>query len=706
VAHAPNLGLVHFQWQALATLVFPYLYGPLNQSMWVGGEHLAMGATLIFLVLAGFFELVRSPHRGATAVAISAVLAGGKLFGVPGINDIGRLPPVERFWFVYAIGPLAICVCVLAGFGLRYVLRAGDLGLRRLAIAWAALVVLLLGIGVYTLHQHAPALGANVVWLRDCLEALAIGVFWAGAIPLALFLLRARSSSAAPLLAMTVAALVTQSLAYLPNGSPRGHIIVNIGAAIVFIVVAGLLVAWPRPLGKGIALLVTAAAVTVVTFIGWIRAPGLPTRYDPLTPAPYVRMLEAFHNAPRIYGFDGALFPNYAAPLGLTSVTNLEVITPRQVTEFFWKYLDPGVDPPRFYGTMAQRMPGARPPHVEFLAHKRYWDLIGTRYLLAVGTPIDGTVVVDASPEGMAGTPVPVSQPLQATVSCAAGWFQRVRVPLGTYMQVQLGQVTLEIVDEKGTTLGAAAVDSATLIDNGMTTFRLGAPVCTDRRSAVTLRLSYRADRPGAIVAAWRYPTQPDTGFAFELFQPSSDIVPITEDRSTGIRIYENRTAFERAFLAPHAIVVSDWRAALARLADTPDLGRTVYIEQREAAACQGLHSAPATGTPGRLRSIAVDANHVNVAYRAAVPGVLTLTDAWLRGWHARVNGREVPLLRVDGVFRGVCLDAPGEYMVTFYYRPALWYASLALSALGIVIIGGSLLISARTDVPRGPRRR
>ena len=65
------------------------------------------------------------------------------------------------------------------------------------------------------------------------------------------------------------------------------------------------------------------------------------------------------------------------------------------------------------------------------------------------------------------------------------------------------------------------------------------------------------------------------------------------------------------------------------------------------------------------------------------MPGVFTLTDAWSPGWHARVNNNDVPLFRVDGTFRGVCLEGAGEYNVTFYYQPLLWQVSLALAAVG-----------------------
>jgi hypothetical protein len=698
VAHLPNHGLLHFPWQTTAALLFPYLYGPLNQDIW-SGAHAAMGwfpTTLSFLALAGLFELVRSRHRGGIAVAVGGALAVAKLFGLPLVNDIGRLPVLDQFWFQYASGPLAVNVCVLAAFGFRYLLRSDGRGLVRLGVTWAALVVTLLVIGIYTLHQHAPALTANVAWLRACLTALAVGVFWAVTAPVAMLLARIWNGTPASLSCVTIAALVTQALACLPNGSPRGYQLANAGAALLFLLISGGALLSRSQARNRMLMVATAAGVALVTAIGWTIAPGLPARYDALTPAPYVKTLRAGANSPRIYGFDGVLFPDFAAPLGLSSVTNLEVVTPIQVTEFFWKYLDPGADPARFYGTMAARVPGARTPHDEFASHKRYWDLIGTKYLLATSTSVEGRVVVDAQPESVVGTPVPLSQSLDAHVSCPPGGFSSARVLLSTYTQVQPGQVTLQVLDERGAEITATQVDSATLADNAIQTFQLPVPACTSGSGSVTLRLSYQPGRPNAIIAAWQYPSQPEVGFSFEALQPS-EIRLVARDQRTGIGIYENDGASERAFLAPEAVVVRDWRTAQARLGATLDLQRTVYLEEPQAGGCQVPESSPITSRPGRLDSIVLEPNRVDIRYHANVPGVLTLTDTWLRGWSARVNGQQVPVLRVDGTFRGVCLNRPGEHSVTFYYRPPLWSASLVLCGSGAAWILAAAITCRRT---------
>jgi hypothetical protein len=221
------------------------------------------------------------------------------------------------------------------------------------------------------------------------------------------------------------------------------------------------------------------------------------------------------------------------------------------------------------------------------------------------------------------------------------------------------------------------------LIDNALDTFTLPKPVCVDGQGTVRLRLSFIPGRPGATIAAWRYPAHSDVGFAFELIESgAADLELVQIDSSTGVRVWRNSAAFDRAFLAPDFEVVADSSAAQFRLKETESLHRTVYLEESEAKACHASKSSSA-GIPGRLDSIVVEPNRVQVHYYANMPGVLTLTDAWFPGWHARVNNSDVPLFRVDGTFRGVCLERAGEYNVTFYYQPPLWQVSLALAAVG-----------------------
>jgi uncharacterized membrane protein YfhO len=82
--------------------------------------------------------------------------------------------------------------------------------------------------------------------------------------------------------------------------------------------------------------------------------------------------------------------------------------------------------------------------------------------------------------------------------------------------------------------------------------------------------------------------------------------------------------------------------------------------------------------------------------------GLLVLADAWYEGWHAEVDGAELPILRVDHALRGVVLPR-GESLVHFEYRPASfrWGVRLALAGL-IAILAWAVLVARAARTPAG----
>lgn len=80
----------------------------------------------------------------------------------------------------------------------------------------------------------------------------------------------------------------------------------------------------------------------------------------------------------------------------------------------------------------------------------------------------------------------------------------------------------------------------------------------------------------------------------------------------------------------------------------------------------------------------------------ATGPGFIVLEEAYERdNFRATVDGSEAPVIRLNHAFKGVYVDAPGTYRVTFSYWPAGFTASLWLSGLGFALwalaVAGSL---------------
>jgi hypothetical protein len=80
------------------------------------------------------------------------------------------------------------------------------------------------------------------------------------------------------------------------------------------------------------------------------------------------------------------------------------------------------------------------------------------------------------------------------------------------------------------------------------------------------------------------------------------------------------------------------------------------------------------------------DTDEVLVRTECPMEGLLVLRDSWYPGWMAFVDGKRIPISRINGCFRGVIVPA-GEHKIRFLYRPILVYVSGAVSLLTTLLI-------------------
>jgi hypothetical protein len=85
----------------------------------------------------------------------------------------------------------------------------------------------------------------------------------------------------------------------------------------------------------------------------------------------------------------------------------------------------------------------------------------------------------------------------------------------------------------------------------------------------------------------------------------------------------------------------------------------------------------------------------------------LVLKDVYAQGWSATLNGEPVPIVRVNGLVRGVLVPGPGQYTVRFSYLPAsfVYGAWLSLAtALLLVAVAASAVLGRRSRRARHSR--
>src|SRR5690606_38391179 len=86
----------------------------------------------------------------------------------------------------------------------------------------------------------------------------------------------------------------------------------------------------------------------------------------------------------------------------------------------------------------------------------------------------------------------------------------------------------------------------------------------------------------------------------------------------------------------------------------------------------------------------------------ASSPGVVVLNEAFWRGdFRAEINGVRAPVLRLNHAFKGVLIEAPGDYRVSFRYLPRKFPRNLLLCGIGAALLGGSLFLALRLKCER-----
>jgi uncharacterized membrane protein YfhO len=90
---------------------------------------------------------------------------------------------------------------------------------------------------------------------------------------------------------------------------------------------------------------------------------------------------------------------------------------------------------------------------------------------------------------------------------------------------------------------------------------------------------------------------------------------------------------------------------------------------------------------------------HAHVS--ASQPGYVLQREAWYPGWRARLDGRDVPLLRADVLYRAVAVPA-GEHDLDIWFESTSFSRGSLLTAAGLIVI---IVAAVWAALPRMRRR-
>jgi hypothetical protein len=301
--------------------------------------------------------------------------------------------------------------------------------------------------------------------------------------------------------------------------------------------------------------------------------------------------------------------------------------------------------------------------------------------------------------------PVQLPASVQFRTRCPGRPVSAMELRLSTYMRVNPGRVavTLRADDGGGRVLGRSVINSASVVDNGMARFTFATPVCNASEQDLLAELTHEGAVPGRSLAYWRSASSNGVEHAL-ITMRDLKFAPIYEDKQAGARIWENLQAQPRVYLAPEFIQGPKWEEAMQTFHDQEDLRRAA-VGERGWPMCPSNPAYPKGEPVATVHRIAIGPNTVDTELDARTSGTLVVADNYAPGWQATVNGREQPVLRVNGTFRGVCIPEPGHYKVSWRYRPPLWNSSLWMAALGGLIVAAALTWSLvrRSQVRESP---
>jgi hypothetical protein len=181
------------------------------------------------------------------------------------------------------------------------------------------------------------------------------------------------------------------------------------------------------------------------------------------------------------------------------------------------------------------------------------------------------------------------------------------------------------------------------------------------------------------------------------------EVAPIFNGSSEPSYLYENPCVAPRAYVAGNVFYSSDARQTLTRMS-APDFDERNEVVLATNSAAQrvrrsGLETHPYFERPaGRVVILYRHPNAVRLSAEFPRPGYVVLLDRFDPNWHATVDGREVPILRADHLFRAVYSQA-GRHQIYFYYRQEGLKAGLVVSIVTLAFLSAIYIFDPRSNL-------
>jgi hypothetical protein len=176
---------------------------------------------------------------------------------------------------------------------------------------------------------------------------------------------------------------------------------------------------------------------------------------------------------------------------------------------------------------------------------------------------------------------------------------------------------------------------------------------------------------------------------------------PAWFDTRLNIGLFAVRDPLPRAYFAPAVRWMPEHKQVMEQLLRPDKSGfdphKIVFLESEQTKSAPDPDPDPAISAD-QVRQSTVqfntdDPEHVGLTVSTPVANYLILDDQFYPGWHAYLDGSEVPIARANAVFRAVLVPA-GKHAVTFTDEPLPLVWGLLLHALAWLILIKLIVLS------------
>lgn len=118
------------------------------------------------------------------------------------------------------------------------------------------------------------------------------------------------------------------------------------------------------------------------------------------------------------------------------------------------------------------------------------------------------------------------------------------------------------------------------------------------------------------------------------------------------------------------------------------DFGEKIILEGQGSDTNLSPSTCQDSGNDARISVLDKTPNRLVIKLTSSSPGWFLISDVWYPGWNAWVDGKPVPLLKADYLFRAIQVDK-GEHQIIMAYQPKSFWFGLVISLIVGFLLAG-----------------